>query len=75
MGKGSLENEDRRGPSVTATTEENIAHVHNVMMADRRLTVNQIYRQYPLHLLGAGREHSAQLIRNVEGFRKMGAAA
>ena len=75
MGKGSLEDEDRSGPSATATTEENIAHMHRVMMDDRRLTVNQIYRKYSLHLPGAGRDHSAQLIRNVEGFRKMDAAA
>ena len=39
MGKESLEHDDRCGRLITATTEENIAHVHTVVMDDRRLTV------------------------------------
>ena len=42
MGKESLDDDDRCGRPTTAKTEENITHVHRVVMDDRRLTVNQI---------------------------------
>ena len=42
MGKESLEDVDKCGRPSTATTDENIAHVHRVVMDDRCLTVNQI---------------------------------
>ena len=37
MGNESLEDDDRCGRTTTVTTEENIAHVHRVVMDDRRL--------------------------------------
>ena len=40
--KDSLEVDDRCGRPTTTTTEENIAHVHRVVLDDRHLTVNQI---------------------------------
>ena len=42
MGKESLVDDNRYVPLITATSEENIAHVYRVLMDDRRLTVNQI---------------------------------
>ena len=51
MGNESLEDDVRRGQPTTATTEENIDHVHKVVMDDRRLTVNQI-----AHSVGISRE-------------------
>ena len=42
MGKESFEADDRCGRPTTATTEENFAHLHRVVMGDRHLTVNQI---------------------------------
>ena len=41
MGKESLEDDDRCRRPTTATAEENIAHVHSVVMDDRLLTVKQ----------------------------------
>ena len=42
VGNESLENDDRCGRMKKATTEENIAHAHRVVLDDRSLTVNQI---------------------------------
>ena len=39
MGKDSLEDDDRCGRPTTATTEENIAHMHKNVMDARCLTV------------------------------------
>ena len=40
-GRESLEDDPRSGRPATATTQENIDHVHHMVMDDRRLTVNQ----------------------------------
>lgn len=41
-GRDSLENDPRSGYTAVAITEENIDHVHYILMDDRRLTTNQI---------------------------------
>ncbi|KAL7374618.1 hypothetical protein ABVT39_004094 [Epinephelus coioides] len=41
-GRESLEDDPRSRCPATATTQENIANVHHMVMGDRRLTVNQI---------------------------------
>ena len=38
----SLKNNPRSGCPASATTQENINHVHHMVMNDRHLTVNQI---------------------------------
>ena len=75
MDKASLADDDRCGRPTTATTEENIAHVHRVVMDDRRLTVNQI----AANTIAISRERVENIQHNKlemsKIFRKMGAAA
>ena len=40
--RASLEDDSRSGRPASATIQENIDHVHHMVMNDRRLTVNQI---------------------------------
>ena len=66
LDKESLEDDDRCKRSKTARTEEHIAHVHRVVIDDRRLIMIQF-----VNTVGISRER----IRNVEGFCKMHVAS
>ena len=58
--KESLEDDDRSGrPTAATAEEENIAHVHRIVMDDRRLTVNQI-----AHTVSISRERVVNILHN-----------
>ena len=68
MGRESLEDDDRCGRPLTATTEENISHVHRIVMGDRRVTVNQIATS-----VGISRERVENILHNELGMSKVSA--
>ena len=68
MGKESLKDDDRCGRPTTATTEENIAHVHRVVMDDSRSAVNQIANTF-----GISRERVENVLHNELGMLKVSA--
>ena len=59
MGKESLEDGVRCGRPTTATAEENIAHVHRVVIDDRRLVVSRIG-----YTAGISRERVENILHN-----------
>ena len=62
MDKESPEDDDSCGRHTIATTEENIAHVHRVVLEDdRRLTVNQT-----ANAVGISREPVENILHNVQ---------
>ena len=54
------------GQPTTATTEENVAHVHRVVMGDRHLTLNQI-----ANTAGISREQIENILHNPLGMAKV----
>ena len=68
MGKESLEDDDRCERPTTAKSEKNIAHVHRVMIDDRRLTVNQI-----ANTVGITRERVKNILHYELGMSKVSA--
>ena len=68
MGRESLEDDDRCGRPLTATTEENISHVHRIVMGDRRVTVNEIATS-----VGISRERVENILHNELGMSKVSA--
>ena len=65
----------RSGRPVTATTQENFNRAQNILMDDRRLTVNQIVNACCRYLPKMSREYSAQRTWHAQGFRLVGATA
>ena len=68
MLKESLEDDDKCGRPTTATTEENIAHVHKAVVDDRRSTVNQT-----ANTIGISRERVENILHNELGMSKVSA--
>ncbi|XP_030588657.1 histone-lysine N-methyltransferase SETMAR-like [Archocentrus centrarchus] len=67
-GRESLEDDQRSGRPVTATTRENIDRVHHMVMDDSRLTVNQI-----ANAVGISRERVENILHNELGMSKISA--
>ena len=65
MGKESPEDDDNCGRHTIATTEENIAHVHRVILNDRRLTVES-----EASAVGFSRERVENILHNVLAMSK-----
>ena len=67
-GRESLEDDPRPGRPVTATTQENVDHVHHMVMDDRRITVNQVASS-----VGISRERVENILHNELGMSKVSA--
>ena len=70
----SLEDDPRSGRPSTATTQENIDCIHQMVMNDRRLTISHLANVISFqHLSRTSGEHSPQRTWHVKSFGSMGA--
>ena len=65
-GRKSLEDDPRLGRPFTATTQENIDRIHQMVMNDRRLTINHL-----ANVIGISRERVENILHNELGMSKV----
>ena len=67
-GRESLEDDPRSGRSSTATTQENIDHIHQMVMNDRRLTISHL-----ANVISISCERVENILHNELGMSKVSA--
>ena len=73
-GRESLEDDPRSGRPSTATTQENIDCIHQMVMNDRRLTITHLANVISIqHFLQTSGKHSPQQTWHIKSFGSMGA--
>ena len=64
-GRESLEDDPRSGRPSTATTQESIDHIHQMVMNDRRLTISHL-----ANVISISRERVENILHNKLGMSK-----
>ena len=67
-GRESLEDDPRSGRPSTATTQENIDRIHQMVMSDRRLTISHL-----ANVISISRERVENILNNELGMSKVSA--
>jgi len=67
-GRTSIQDDERSGRPKTATTEENVAKIHNAILSDRRLKIRELAE---MSKISADRVHC--ILHDILGMRKLSA--
>jgi len=67
-GRTSVFDEPRPGGPKTATTEDNVTQIHDLVLADRRLRIREI-----AETVGMSKDRVDHILHEILGMRKLGA--